>query len=331
MKRSDNQLLIFIFFFGLLIGAAYNTYVHYDFSHTSIDCKAYLQVANGNFKDATITHRYRVIVPFVAKFISYPLDSVYASLWPHRAESDWPLRLSFYMLNTATLALAFTLLLGLVRKITKTNIWLALLAVSAVASGRWYNYMAGLPLTDSLYVLTVVLLCMAIQQKSWRLTLLCIFLGPWAKESFLFLAPLLYFYGPNRVKQIPFWICSGILVFASRYGIDHSIGVEATKSVQEYSGHFGDILYTFGKLASPRGMGELLTVLSVFSFALVWVWAKKVFRKKIPNYIWWLLPIFVFHAFLSGEAARMLAFATPLYAVSLAFAFEKMGKKMGWS
>lgn len=330
IKSSDNHRFTFVFFFALLIGAGYNTYVHYDFTHTSIDCLAYLNVANGNFQDATITHRYRILVPFMAKIVSLPIDWVYSSLWPHRSDGQWPLRLSFYIVNSCILALAFTLLFKWLRSFIKIKPLILLLACAALASGRWYNYMAGLPLTDSLYVLVVVLLVLAIQQKSWRLTLVCIFLGPWSKESFLFLAPLLFFYGPLRIKQIPFWLVSGVIVFGARYMIDQAINIPATQSIQEYSGHFGDFIYTFKKLASVRGLGELFTVMGVFTFVVIAVWSNKLFRKKIPVYVWWLLPIFIFHAFLSGEAARMLAFATPLWGVSIALGFDKLAKKLGY-
>lgn len=327
MQGSKNQIVIFLFFFAIIIGPAYNTYVHYDFSHTNIDCKAYINVANGNFKEATITHRYRVIVPFIAKVISIPIAAVYKNLWPHRAESTWPLQLSFYLVNALILALAMFLLFYWLTK-QGFNIWLSLLVCTALISGRWYNYMAGLPLTDSLYVLMIVATCLAIYTKNWYWTLFCIFLGPWSKESFLFVAPLLFFYGAYKWKQIPFWILSGILVFGMRYWIDLKVGIAATTSIEEYSGHFNDFIYTFKKLASVRGLGELFTVLGVFTFVVIWVFLKSELRQKIPSYVLWLLPIFIFHAFLSGEAARMLAFATPLWAICLALGFEKIRMRL---
>lgn len=330
MKRAHNQLLAFLFFFAILIGPGYNTYVHYDFSHTSIDTKAYLNVANGNFKDATITHRYRVIVPFISKTVSYPIEFMYKKLWPHRSESSWPLQLAFFIVNSFILALAMLLLYHWLNmlNIGPKKKWIALLAVACVFMGRWYNYMAGLPLTDSLYILVIITTCIAIQQKSWSWTLLCIFLGPWAKESYLFVAPLLFFFGPMKWKQIPFWLASGLLVFGARYAIDQQIGIAATQSISEYSGHFNDIIYTFKKLASVRGLGELFTVLGVFTFVVIWVFWSKKMRKSIPTYVLWLLPIFIFHAFLSGEAARMLAFATPLWAVCLFLGFGVLSKRM---
>lgn len=329
MKGPYNQLLAFLFFLAILIGPGYNTYVHYDFSHTTIDTKAYLNVANGNLKEATITHRYRVIVPFISKVVSYPIEKIYQKLWPHRAESTWPLQLAFFLVNSLILALAMLLLYHWLNNLKLgPKKWVALLACVAVFSGRWYNYMAGLPLTDSMYVLLIITTCIAIQRQSWAWTLFCIFLGPWAKESYLFVAPLLFFFGPIKWKQIPFWITSGLLVFGARYAIDQHIGIEATKSISEYSGHFNDIVYTFKKLASVRGLGELFTVLGIFTFMVIWVFWKKEMRKLIPGYVLWLLPIFLFHAFLSGEAARMLAFATPLWALCLFLGFGALSKRL---
>jgi len=327
MQGFKNQIVIFLFFLAIIIGPAYNTYVHYDFSHTSIDCKAYLNVANGNFTDATITHRYRVIVPFIAKVVSLPIAAVYKNLWPHRAESTWPLQMAFYLVNAFILAFAMFLLFYWLTK-QGFSIWLALIACTAIISGRWYNYMAGLPLTDSLYVLIIIATCLAIYTKNWCWILFCIFIGPWAKESYLFVAPLLFFFGAHKWKQLPFWLLSGLLVFGVRYWIDLKVGITATKSIEEYSGHFYDFIYTFKKLASVRGLGELFTVLGIFTFVVIWVVVKKTLRNQIPNYVLWLLPIFIFHAFLSGEAARMLAFATPLWAICLALGFEAIRKKL---
>lgn len=320
--------LLGLFFLAIILGPAYNTYVHYDFSHTKIDCTAYLNVANANFKEATITHRYRVIVPFIAKAVSIPIHQVYASIWPHRSESLWPLRIAFYLINSIILALAMLLLYKWLDLLQLASPLLLVLACTALISGRWYNYMAGLPLTDSLYVLVVIAVCYAIATQNWKWILFCIFIGPWSKESFLFLAPLLFFYGPKKWKQIPFWLASGLFVFGMRYLIDQSIGVEATKSISEYSGHFNDFVYTFKKLASVRGLGELFTVLGIFTFVVLGVFWKKDLRQQIPNYVLWLLPIFIFHAFLSGEAARMLAFATPLWGLCLVLGFERLQKKL---
>ncbi len=326
MEKSKNQILIWLFFVGILIGPAYNTYVHYDFSYTTIDCKAYMHVANAEFAEATITHRYRVIVPFVAKAISFPLQLIYTKLWPHRADSTWPLQLAFLIVNTSILAFAMLLLFNWLKQFVRKN-WVALLACTALIAGRWYNDMAGLPLTDSLYVLMIVMVCIAIQKQNWQLTLLCIFLGPWSKESFLFVAPLLFWFGTNRIKQIPFWLLSGVLVFGFRYWIDSSISIAATQSIHEYSNHFYDIVYTFKKLASVRGIGEIFTVLGVFTFLVIGALSKKTLRAKVPKYVLWLFPIFILHAFLSGEAARMLAFATPLWGFCIALGMELLMEK----
>ncbi len=323
MKIANNQFLIYTFFAAFLIGSSYNTYVHYNFEHTTIDCRAYINVANGDFKSATVTHRYRVIVPILAKAVSFPISLVYKKLWPHRADKDWPLKLAFMIINVSIMSLAMLLLYQWLQRFNINN-YIALITCVALFSGRWYNYMAALPLTDSLYLLIVILTCFAITSKNWKITLLCIFIGPWAKESFLFLAPLLFFFGAHKWRQIPFWLASGALVFGFRYIIDLSIHYSALGSIQEYGGHFNDIVYTFKKLASVRGLGELFSVLGIFTFAIIWAISKIEIRKSIPNALLWLLLIFFFHAFLSGEAARMFSFAAPLWAFLLAKAFTAL-------
>ena len=68
---------------ALLAGPAYPTYVHYDFSH-SRDTLTYLSLAKGEFKGTSVTRRYRVVVPALAAAVAWPVEQVYARVWPNR-------------------------------------------------------------------------------------------------------------------------------------------------------------------------------------------------------------------------------------------------------
>ena len=89
-------LLVFGLALGVLAGSAYPTYRHYDFSH-SHDTLTYLRVARGEFRGSSLTRRYRVVVPFVAAAVAWPLARLGAAR---------PLRLAFYLVNTLLLAAA---------------------------------------------------------------------------------------------------------------------------------------------------------------------------------------------------------------------------------
>src|SRR5436190_2016624 len=88
---------------ALLAGPAYDSFLHYDFSH-SPDAKSYMQMADGNF-EVSVTHRYRVAVPGLAKSASVPIQSVFGIIWPHRDSHAYHLRLGFFLVNMTFMSL----------------------------------------------------------------------------------------------------------------------------------------------------------------------------------------------------------------------------------
>jgi hypothetical protein len=312
-------LLVYVLAVGVLAGSAYTMYVHYDFSHSQ-DTRSYLSMARGEFGGVSITRRYRVVVPAVAAAVAWPLEQVYARIWPQRAATDWPLRLAFYLVNTLLLAGA-GLLLFRSCLLYGASPGAAVLAMVAVLTSRWAVYTAGLPLVDSLYLLVFALAFYGARSGSATAIVACILLGPHAKESFIFLAPWLLWFARRAMpwpRQLGLLALSGALAYAVRHWIDTQVGAPPQESLNNALDHLHNVTYSLRRLLSVKGVGELFSIFGFFSLALLAglrtaarPWLRPLGRSGIA-----LLTVVLVHMLLSGDLGRMGYLAAPVFAVA---------------
>ena len=307
-------LLVFGLALGVLAGSAFPIYRHYDFSH-SRDTLTYLRVARGEFRGSSLTRRYRIVVPFVAAAVAWPLE---------RLGAAWPLRLAFYLVNTLLLAAA-GLLIFRTCLLYGAAPPAAALALVAVLSSRWAMYTAGLPLVDSLYVLVFALAFYAARAGAAGALVLCILLGPHAKESFVFLAPWLLIFGQRAVRwpaQLAWLALSAALAYAVRHWINDLAGDPPQASVQNAFAHFANVAYSLRLLFSAHGAGDVASIFGFFTlFLLVGLLGG---RAAVRG---WLTPVggggaallavVLVHMLLSGDLARMGYLSSPVFAVAL--------------
>ena len=308
-------------------------YVHFDFSH-SPDTRSYLRMAAGQFDSIRITHRYRVLVPAAAAALAAPIAQVYGRVWPQRPAGQWPLRFAFYLVNCLLLATAATCWFNAAR-LTGASAGAAALAMLALLTSRWAQYAAGLPLTDSLYLLVFGLGYYAIRRGpagKWAL-ILTLLIGPLAKESFLFLLPWLLWFGRPTLpwfKQL-LALTGGLaaLLIVHQY-VDSRIGAPATQSVSNALAHFHNLAYSLQRAASPKGIGELLSIFGLFTLIIpfaFWLDRSRNTHRTPPFHasLGWteisLVAIVAIHMVLSGDLGRMGYLASPAFCSTLALAF----------
>lgn len=305
-------------------------YVHYDFSHSS-DTESYLKMSNGDY-NVNPVHRYRFILPVVANVVSMPLEAVYVKLWPHRAASTWPLQLAYFLVNSLLVALYGWIVYHLLKLYTSNYVAL-LVGLIVVLTSRWVAYIAGLPLTDSLYLIAIAALLYSIKTEHKVLFVLSVVLGGVMKESFLLFAPLIVIAGPFKwhVRSLLI-LLSLVAVFGEHYIIDSILPISETAGIKPES--LIDILFrttakswdTFLDLLTVRGMGEVFTVLGVFTFILIYGALNKSIRAawniSIEKYYWVFFGCILIHVLISGDAARMFYFGAPLYGVLVAVTTE---------
>jgi hypothetical protein len=303
---------------ALLAGPAYDSYLHYDFTH-STDSLSYMSMAEGDFA-VTVTHRYRVVVPLLSKAASLPASMVYGTIWPHRDDTKFHLRLGFFLVNLACMSLV-----GLVLFRTCQAYGLPRAAccvgVVGVLVSRWSNCLAALPLVDAFHLLCVCLVFLALKARSGRLLALAILLGPLSKESFVFIAPVTLLFGNLRVwVQLVLYAIAGLVVLGVHLLIDANLPAADVGSVQNAVNHLHSIPVSLKRFASPGGLGEVFTVLGLFN--VIWLASLlKPGRSKLLATIdlplWLLLASCVLQALLSTSLARMLFVAAPFWGVLL--------------
>jgi hypothetical protein len=325
--RSYKNLLIYFFCFAILLGPAYNTYLDYDYT-SNPDCKTYMSIANGEFKDQSLIRRYRILLPFTAKAVALPFEQVYAKLWPHRESTDGPLRMGFLLVNLSVMALAGLTIFHCCKAYDISDTGSVLAVVAILVGGRWGNLFAAIPITDSLYLLVLCGVIYALKTNHSLILATCIIIGPLAKESFIFLVPFIFFLSSlSKIKQVVLFAFSGLLALAIRYWIDQQAGSSLGVSITTDTEHVYNIGSSILRLASVRGLGELATVLGLFSLLLLagFTGGKKAitaWTNHTDKIIWWFIPVITVHVLLSGEAARMIYAGSAVWAITLGLIWD---------
>lgn len=329
-SRWRERVLVFLLALGILSGPGYTMYVHYDFSH-SLDTRSYLSLARGEVQGVSVTRRYRVLVPAVAAAVAWPLEQVYARIWPQRATTDWPLRLAFYLVNTLLMGGVGLLLYETSRRYGATPA-AAALAMAAVLSSRWAVYITGLPLVDSLYMLVFALAFYGVRSGSATALVLASVLGWLAKESFVFLVPWLLLFGRRALAwpaQLGWLALGAALAYLVRHWIDTQIGAPPAASVNNALNHFENLGYSLQRLLSVKGAGEIFSIFGFCWLALLLGWR----RTESNPAPWWRAlgwpaaafgAVVLVHMFLSGDLGRMGYLAAPVFAVALALVLTRL-------
>ena len=332
--RWPRWLLVYLLALGLVAGPAYPMYLHYDFSH-SRDTLSYLSLARGKVEGVNVTRRYRVLVPAAAAAVAWPLQRVYARVWPQRAGGEWPLRLAFYIVNCLLLA-GVGLVLFRTCLLYGASPAAAALAVAAVLTSRWAVYTAGLPLVDSLYLLVVALAFYGARGGSAAAVVAVLLLGLQAKESALLLVPWLLVYGRRALSwpaQLAWLAVGGAAALAVRYWIDVRLGAASAESVNNALGHFENVAYSLRRLFSVKGLGEIFSIFGFFSLLLLVGLRHRAARQNWLPAVGaaggWLVVIVAAHMLLSGDLGRMGYLTAPVFAVAFSLILSR-DSLFGW-
>ena len=332
LARLRPLLLLYLLALGVLAGPAYTLYVHMSLAQ-SPDSRDYLNIARGEFRGQSITRRYRVLVPAAAAAVAWPLEKVYARIWPHRAATEWPLRLAFYLVNTLLMAAVGVVLYATARRYGAPPA-AAALAVVVVLSSRWAVYLGGLPLVDSLYLLVFALAFYAVRARAGAALAVALVLGPLAKESFVLLVPWLLWWGRPALPGLRLvgWLALGVgLALAVRHWIDLRAGAPFAASVSNALSHTENITYSLRRLLSVNGAGEIFSIFGFGWLALLAGGRGSAAEGWRP---WWVAlgapalgfgAVVVVHMLLSGELARMGYLAAPVFTVALALIISQRG------
>ena len=320
----NKPILVFLFSLAVISGPAYESMDKLK-PEECTDCQTYLSLAKGDF-DQSPVRRYRIIIPALAGSLNMVAEKVITpALMPATSPDDFSLHLSFLIVNSLLMAL-FALLVYKLTLSWTTEI-AALIALLALLTCRWTAIFTGWPLTDTLYLVTIALALLGIREKNSTYILISIILGPWAKESYIFLAPLIFIYAPVKKWKITLWfIISGTLVFAFRYLLDHFSGSSFMEGLTAGPTHFEYISTSLRRLFSFHGLYELFSVTGIWVLLFLLLAGKGAKARKIfgslPPYMLWYIPVVFIQMLLSTDIARMFYLIMPLLVVIYAIIID---------
>lgn len=313
---------LFLTFLAVISGFAFGFADVYNHM-SNVDVQTYVGLSEFDF-DQHPVRRYRIIIPMLAAGIHFLFGSILNLLSPNDFPGDFSRIMSFVLVNSVLMALYAVLLFRICTAvIDESKYWPAIIGVISVLTCRWTMLIAGSALVDSLYLVVLGFTLLGIlKQRLWML-ILAIYLGPWAKEAFIFFVPLLFFaerkYYPKLAIHL---VISGVIIFSFRYLFDQSIGAQFGESISRDVSHFEVIPMSLKRLFSFHGLYEVLSIGGIWNIFIIGGLFIKRYRtilKEHIGFIWLVLSLVVLiQALLSFELARMFYLLTPLLAVVIA-------------
>jgi hypothetical protein len=317
-KLLTEDSMIFFLSFIILWNLGFHILIYFPLEQ-SPDAQDYLSMAQLE-SDQSPVRRYRIIIPWIAYLINSVFGWCFDLFHPWSFEGDFSLCLSFLMVNTIIMSFVMMMIFKLCKSF-QIGFWYCLLAVIAILSSRWSAEISGLPLVDSLYLLSLVIALYGLKTKQWIYLIASIWIGPWAKEAFIFMVPLILLFAKEvRVKMILHLFLSGILVFGFRFLYEWHYGLEWMSSINEDISTFSSIGISLKRLFSLHGLYDIFSVIGFWIIlpCIVYLKYKNAFiafyRSSALLFSFYLL-IVLFQALLSTDISRMLYLSIPVIAV----------------
>ena len=323
-----SNIFLFVLFFAVIFGAAFGFADVYDHM-SNVDVQTYVGLSEFNF-DQHPVRRYRIIIPFLASAVHFVLGPLLELLSPNDFPGDFSRIMSFVLVNSSLMAIYAILIFRIcIHFVGKNGYWQAIIGVVSVLTCRWTMLLAGSALVDSLYLIVLGFLLLGILEKRLWMLILAIYIGPWAKEAFIFFVPLLLFAEKrNYLKLLLHLFISGVLVFTFRYFFDQWIGASFDESLARDISHFEVIPMSLRRLFSFHGLYEIFSIAGIWNVIIIAGLMIRDIRKHIVaklDSLWILLFVLILiQALLSHELARMFYLITPLIAVIISIIFQKM-------
>jgi hypothetical protein len=327
-KTWVQNLVLFLFCFAVIFGPAYALFDSYNYDTiANPDLKTYLGLANFDFDQSPI-RKYRVIIPFLVSGVNYIFGPVFSCIAPQSFPGpDFSMCMSFLIVNSMFMSVFGMLVYHLCKEFGSSRL-AAIIGLLSVLTCRWTAYYAGLPGVDSLYLVVAAMTLLGIKTKNSKLILLAIFIGPWAKESFIFIAPLLFFFSSiNKWKQLFLFAVSGILVFSFRYYLDMFSHATFGLGLKNDFAHLNNIFVSLKLLFSFKGIYGIVSVFGVWGLLFIFALNSRIrmaLKQKTTLFLLVFLFIVLVHIVISSDIARMLYLATPVFAIWFSTITDKL-------
>lgn len=327
LKNQTDAWLVLIVSFSVLFSLAFEVMLFFPMDQ-SPDIQDYLKMAGGDWEQSPV-RMYRVLVPILAGMVHFCFGWMFEFIHPDSFNGNFSLCFSFLLVNTWLMSIASVFIFKLCKGFG-LNLWQASCSLIPFLSCRWTLEISGLPLVDSLYFLCLVLMLYAYFNKNQSLMLASIFIGPWAKEAYVFFVPLiLYMNRDHLVKCVSCLIGSGILVFGFRLFWDSYLQNNFLDSFMHDADSFSTIGYSINKIVSLHGIYDVFSVTGFWILIPSYVWiinnfnSSRKFNEKNIVFAIFILAVFI-QILLSGDIGRMLYLVMPIFCYWIAVCFNSL-------
>lgn len=323
----NEYLWVFLFCLAAVHGAAFSLMDNFDVTACT-DCKTYIGLAELDLNQSPI-RRYRPIVPLLAGLVHAVLGKALGVMKPTNFAGDFGLSFSFYLVNCVVVSLWGLVIYRLGRSYGLQRVW-ALCGTWVMLSCRWTPYIAGTPVADSIYCLVVAMALLGMRLRHAGLTVAAIFLGPFAKEAFIFIAPIIFFYSHlPKLKLAGYFALSGLLVFGFRYAYDTIAGLPPGSGLAADADHINYIADNTKRLLSIHGAYDVLSNMGLWLLIPIGAaFMARAYRAQLrpfcTNANGWLWASILLHMVLSSSFERMFYLSMPLLCVITGLAMQHM-------
>ncbi|MCW3124007.1 MAG: hypothetical protein JWQ38_3499 [Flavipsychrobacter sp.] len=326
---SNEYLLVFLFCLAVITGPAIAILFEHNLLHFP-DCQTYMGLAHFDLAQSAV-RRYRVIIPFAAAAINALFGPLIAKFSPSYFANDYSLAFSFFLVNTLLTAF-YGVLIYRYCKAFGVSRASAVIGTLAMLTCRYTIYMAAYPLVDSLFCVVIAMTLCGLKEKNTTMLLWAVFLGPFSKESFIFIAPLIFFFSHiDKKKLLLYFLASGVLVFAYRYIYDVYAPVSVMGGLKADMSHVPNLVRNLPKLLSLSTFFKILMNTGFWIAAPLLVFfisptQGKFILRSLDRYLIWFMLSVVLQMLLSGSMERMFYLAMPVLCVIVALSADELGR-----
>ncbi len=328
LLREHN--LVFLFCMAVMTGPAIAILFAFDLSQTK-DCYTYLGLAQFDF-DQSPVRRFRVIIPFAAAALNKVFGGIFSKLAPSYFRGDFGLPFSFFVINISLMSYYGVLIYRYCKAYGLPTV-ISILGLLVMLTCRYTSYTAALPMVDSLFCVVVAMVLLGIKEQHAAMLITAIFLGPFAKEAFIFIAPLIFFYSHiDKRKLIAYFLLSGILVFTYRYVYERYAPAQVVDGLRADLYHFY-LIPTYAKtLLSGMGLYKMASNLFVWLAVPVAAYVfipgyLKAAAKRVEGIWLWFMASVVLQMVLSGSLERMFYISMPVLCLWVAATANELKKQ----
>jgi hypothetical protein len=328
----NENVLVFLFCLGILAGPSTTVLLNYELQKRCTDCNTYKGIANLDFNQKNGVRRYRIIIPLIAAAVNNVIAEHVEDTKPNYFHGNFSLPVSFFLINIF-LFCCYGVAIYRTCIAFDTGVAAALIGVLLMLSCRWTPYLAATPMIDSLYCLVTALVLLGLRTGNNKLIILSIFLGPFAKESFIFFLPLIFFYANiSKPKLLLLFVASGLIMVMYRYTYEHLAGLPEHSGAKADWGQWNYFKRYWLGLFSPRELFKLTFNIGVWLvIPLYGIFFIKNFLRdlgaKLPGYIPFFVVVVFFHM-LFGGYDRHFYLATPAICVVIALSADALFRKL---